>query len=278
MRGELWDLNSLPDEVMEEAELTTGPASSEACSSERTSVGSKEKWEGSRLGPAKKDADDSETSSYAVVVEEGGGDGQEEEVVEEGGGEGTGSRRIFGFSTGGSGQPLEEGYVAAREQPELVTHQFFPMSCGEGEGGGGGCGGGGVTGASMLLPRAHLVGARFCDYPLVGMAAVGRTTAKAPHTVKKSRRGPRSRSSQYRGVTFYRRTGRWESHICAYDRAAIKFRGVDADINFCLEDYIEDMKQMSNLTKEEFVHLLRRQSTGFSRGSSKYRGVTLHKC
>ncbi|MCE0482185.1 hypothetical protein HAX54_040654 [Datura stramonium] len=115
--------------------------------------------------------------------------------------------------------------------------------------------------------------------------------------VKKSRRGPRSRSSQYRGVTFYRRTGRWESHIwdCgkqvylggfdtahaaarAYDRAAIKFRGVDADINFNLSDYEEDMKQMTNLSKEEFVHVLRRQSTGFSRGSSKYRGVTLHKC
>lgn len=31
--------------------------------------------------------------------------------------------------------------------------------------------------------------------------------------VRKSRRGPRSRSSQFRGVTFYRRTGRWESHI-----------------------------------------------------------------
>lgn len=36
--------------------------------------------------------------------------------------------------------------------------------------------------------------------------------------------------------------------------------------------------QMSNFTKEEFVHVLRRGSTGFSRGSSKYRGVTLHKC
>ena len=34
-----------------------------------------------------------------------------------------------------------------------------------------------------------------------------------PQPAKKSRRGPRSRSSQYRGVTFYRRTGRWESHI-----------------------------------------------------------------
>ncbi|KAK1264686.1 Ethylene-responsive transcription factor RAP2-7 [Acorus gramineus] len=96
--------------------------------------------------------------------------------------------------------------------------------------------------------------------------------------VKKSRRGPRSRSSQYRGVTFYRRTGRWESHIWAYDRAAIKFRGIEADINFNLSDYDEDLKQMRNLTKEEFVHILRRQSTGFSRGSSKYRGVTLHKC
>ncbi|GLU11736.1 hypothetical protein SLE2022_284600 [Rubroshorea leprosula] len=121
--------------------------------------------------------------------------------------------------------------------------------------------------------------------------------AQQQKQVKKSRRGPRSRSSQYRGVTFYRRTGRWESHIwdCgkqvylggfdtahaaarAYDRAAIKFRGVDADINFNLSDYEEEMKQMKNLGKEEFVHILRRQSTGFSRGSSKYRGVTLHKC
>lgn len=36
--------------------------------------------------------------------------------------------------------------------------------------------------------------------------------------------------------------------------------------------------QILNLPKEEFVQTLRRQSTGFSRGSSKYRGVTLHKC
>jgi AP2-like factor (euAP2 lineage) len=44
-------------------------------------------------------------------------------------------------------------------------------------------------------------------------AAPSSPAAVSPAAGKKSRRGPRSRSSQYRGVTFYRRTGRWESHI-----------------------------------------------------------------
>ncbi|POO02487.1 AP2/ERF transcription factor [Trema orientale] len=81
--------------------------------------------------------------------------------------------------------------------------------------------------------------------------------------VKKSRRGPRSRSSQYRGVTFYRRTGRWESHIWDCGKQ-VYLGGFDT--------------ALAAASKEEFVHILRRHSTGFSRGSSKYRGVTLHKC
>ncbi|RZR86237.1 hypothetical protein BHM03_00013401 [Ensete ventricosum] len=139
---------------------------------------------------------------------------------------------------------------------------------------------------------------------------------------KKSRRGPRSRSSQYRGVTFYRRTGRWESHIwfaslllqilliylalqsidhnfpihrdCGKQEALTLImlpQGLNhplSDASFSCLFLLHDLRnlkihqltscQMSNLTKEEFVHILRRQSTGFSRGSSKYRGVTLHKC
>ncbi|GFZ14824.1 related to AP2.7 [Actinidia rufa] len=187
--------------------------------------------------------------------------------------------------------------------PALVTRQFFPVGDLEK------IRSGSSSATSLLRPQWLNL-----SFPDTGGGVELRSIQPQKQQVKKSRRGPRSRSSQYRGVTFYRRTGRWESHIwdCgkqvylgkkliyylldlaaiakfggfdtahaaarAYDRAAIKFRGVDADINFNISDYEEDMTQMKNLTKEEFVHILRRQSTGFSRGSSKYRGVTLHKC
>lgn len=39
----------------------------------------------------------------------------------------------------------------------------------------------------------------------------------------------------------------------AYDRAAIKFRGVDADINFNLSDYDEDMKQVGILFNHKLL-------------------------
>ncbi|EPS67325.1 hypothetical protein M569_07449 [Genlisea aurea] len=213
----------------------------------------------------------SNSGSSAVVVD----DGSEDECGERR------KRRIFGFSVD-----------QADYSSSPVTRQFFPteesVAAEEEE-------------ETPNFPRAHWVGVKFCQSEPNPFFV--NSTPETLQPLKKSRRGPRSRSSQYRGVTFYRRTGRWESHIwdCgkqfissnfpsiggfdtahaaarAYDRAAIKFRGVEADINFSLQDYEDDLKQMKNLTKEEFVHVLRRQSTGFPRGSSKYRGVTLHKC
>ncbi|KAF9593342.1 hypothetical protein IFM89_021746 [Coptis chinensis] len=176
----------------------------------------------------------------------------------------------------------------------VVTQQLFPRASEEDEHVAGLHLSSSTSSSRQPPQQRHWVDFSFCQ---ANLALPDVKVVQPQQQVKKSRRGPRSRSSQYRGVTFYRRTGRWESHIwdCgkqvylggfdtahaaarAYDRAAIKFRGVEADINFNLSDYDEELKQMKDLTKEEFVHILRRQSTGFSRGSSKYRGVTLHKC
>nr|QRN75528.1 APETALA2 [Oncidium hybrid cultivar] len=186
-----------------------------------------------------------------------------------------------GSTENSTSSSIEESFSG--ESEAIVTHQFFPMREVQLEEPFLSLGTGGGSPEKKISPPSMVAG------------VVKKMMISQP--VKKSRRGPRSRSSQYRGVTFYRRTGRWESHIwdCgkqvylggfdtahaaarAYDRAAIKFRGVDADINFTLSDYEDELKQMGDLTKEEFVHLLRRQSTGFPRGSSKYKGVTLHKC
>ncbi|CAK7337708.1 unnamed protein product [Dovyalis caffra] len=272
----MWNLNDSPDQTRDDE--------SEGCSSQKTSIDG-EVDKGKRVGSV------SNSSSSAVVIE----DGSEEE--DESGDKGnriikkrsisfssSSNSKIFGFSV-----PYDQDSIEMSDPP--VTRQFFPLEDQEMGSTSGGGSGDGVGGG---FPRAHWVGVKFCQSE---SSLVSPKSMEVSQPLKKSRRGPRSRSSQYRGVTFYRRTGRWESHIwdCgkqvylggfdtahaaarAYDRAAIKFRGVEADINFRIEDYEEDLKQMSNLTKEEFVHVLRRQSTGFPRGSSKYRGVTLHKC
>ncbi|KAF7828594.1 AP2-like ethylene-responsive transcription factor ANT isoform X1 [Senna tora] len=110
------------------------------------------------------------------------------------------------------------------------------------------------------------------------------------------------RTSQYRGVTRHRWTGRYEAHLwdnsCkkegqsrkgrqggydmeekaarAYDLAALKYWGPSTHINFPLENYQNQLEDMKNMTRQEYVAHLRRKSSGFSRGASMYRGVTRH--
>ncbi|XP_074582382.1 AP2-like ethylene-responsive transcription factor CRL5 [Curcuma longa] len=113
------------------------------------------------------------------------------------------------------------------------------------------------------------------------------------------------RTSQYRGVTRHRWTGRYEAHLwdnsCkkegqtrkgrqvylggydmeekaarAYDLAALKYWGTNTHINFPLEVYHEEIEEMKNMSRQEYVAHLRRKSSGFSRGASIYRGVTRH--
>ncbi|XP_042386161.1 AP2-like ethylene-responsive transcription factor AIL1 [Zingiber officinale] len=113
------------------------------------------------------------------------------------------------------------------------------------------------------------------------------------------------RTSQYRGVTRHRWTGRYEAHLwdnsCrkegqtrkgrqvylggydkeekaarAYDLAALKYWGSTTHTNFPLRTYEKELEAMKNMTRQEFVANLRRKSSGFSRGASAYRGVTRH--
>ncbi|KAK6155122.1 hypothetical protein DH2020_009370 [Rehmannia glutinosa] len=113
------------------------------------------------------------------------------------------------------------------------------------------------------------------------------------------------RSSRFRGVSKHRWTGRYEAHLWdklswnitqkkkgkqvylgayddeeaaarAYDLAALKYWGTSTFTNFPISDYESEIEIMQCVTKEEYLASLRRKSSGFSRGVSKYRGVARH--
>ncbi|KAJ7953762.1 AP2-like ethylene-responsive transcription factor [Quillaja saponaria] len=110
------------------------------------------------------------------------------------------------------------------------------------------------------------------------------------------------RSSRFRGVSRHRWTGRFEAHLWdkgtwnptqkkkgkqgayddeeaaarAYDLAALKYWGTTTFINFPVSDYEKEIEIMITVSKEAYLASLRRKSSGFSRGVSKYRGVARH--
>ncbi|XP_027121550.2 AP2-like ethylene-responsive transcription factor At1g16060 [Coffea arabica] len=135
--------------------------------------------------------------------------------------------------------------------------------------------------------------------PVVKTTKTKRTRKSVP------RDSPQQRSSVYRGVTRHRWTGRYEAHLwdknCwnesqnkkgrqvylgayddeeaaahAYDLAALKYWGQDTILNFPLSTYENELSEMEGQSKEEYIGSLRRKSSGFSRGVSKYRGVARH--
>lgn len=175
----MWDLNDSPDRRKEEVE------ESEGCSSLKTSMDGEDE-KGKRVGSV------SNSSSSAVVIE----DGSEEEEGERSRTLKKRSSKIFGFCV-----TQEE----SMDSDPPVTRQFFPVEEEEEAD---------VAAVSSAFPRAHWVGVKFCQpEAAAGAGGGGKAVEVVSQPMKKSRRGPRSRSSQYRGVTFYRRTGRWESHI-----------------------------------------------------------------
>ncbi|KAH9324642.1 hypothetical protein KI387_004820, partial [Taxus chinensis] len=60
----------------------------------------------------------------------------------------------------------------------------------------------------------------------------------------------------------------------AYDLAALKYWGPTTVTNFPVESYEKELDEMKNMSTQDYVNLIRRSSTGFSRGASTFRGVT----
>ena len=64
----------------------------------------------------------------------------------------------------------------------------------------------------------------------------------------------------------------------AFDLCAQAFFGTEGcgALNFPLNDYQEQLPELRRMTRQEVVSWVRRESVGFARGASRFRGVTPH--
>lgn len=131
------------------------------------------------------------------------------------------------------------------------------------------------------------------------------SSATGNEQVKKALYKVGQRTSNFRGVTRHRWTGKFEAHLWdnttisetrkrkgkqvylggyeteekaaqAYDLAALKLWGAGAHskMNFPIPNYAKEVEEMKDMSREEYINSLRRKSICFARGNSIYRGVT----
>lgn len=112
---------------------------------------------------------------------------------------------------------------------------------------------------------------------------------------KKNTKNTKRGSIKYRGVTQHKNSLRYEAHIWvnqlkkqvylggyatealaaeAYDILQVRLKGDKAKTNFPIENYAEVRKMIACMEVSEVVASVRREADTFSRGASRFRGVT----
>ena len=154
-----------------------------------------------------------------------------------------------------------------------------------------------------MLPQAGVRVPGGFDPPTARPPPAGKA-GRAPSKAKGSRAqsakargtGRTNGSSRFRGVSQHKLTGRWEASLWinkrqvylggfdseakaahAHDLAALVAKGPKANTNMPQEDYTTDLEELRGCDLDEVVARLRRGSSAFSRGKSRYRGVSGHK-
>ncbi|KAK3274119.1 hypothetical protein CYMTET_17684 [Cymbomonas tetramitiformis] len=146
-------------------------------------------------------------------------------------------------------------------------------------------GGGGMVQGSAQQPHPGSAQMEDSEGKTLGATESGGDDNGEGCSSKENTRKQRSSSGRWEAHIWVKATGKQiylggyelEEHAAeAYDVAALKCKGKRGKTNFPISKYVDLMSFMESVSLQELVMAVRRQSQGFARGSSGFRGVTHH--